>query len=136
MKSPKPSLRSRLQKKKDFMVEVGINNNIDTVIVDTGAGVSLCGTLQAKKWGMLSKLVQSKVKLKPYNSLPIPIHGISRCAVTFGATSVPIEWHVISGSCEPILAGDKAIQLGIINFNPTSESFKPIRLINPEIPTV
>ena len=70
----------------------------------------------SKKMDMLHKLVLSNVKIKPYNGPPIPVYGEVMCAVTFGANSVPVKWHIISGSCEPILAGNIAIQLGIIQF--------------------
>ena len=60
---------------KDFKVQVVINNNLDTVVADTGARISVCGTAQARKWGMLNKLVPSNVKIKPYNSPPIPVYG-------------------------------------------------------------
>ena len=117
---------------KDFKVQVLINNNLDTVVADTGARISVCGTAQARKWGMLNKLVPSNVKIKPYNSPPIPVYGEVRCAVTFGSTSVPVKWHIISGSCEPILAGHIALQLGIIQFNSQPNAFQPILMIDSE----
>ncbi|ESP05193.1 hypothetical protein LOTGIDRAFT_152003 [Lottia gigantea] len=99
-------------------------------IADTGACVSVCGTSQAKRWNLLDKLVSSKVRIKPYMSNPISVHGTAICSVTFGSISVPVEWQVISGFCEPILSGDKALQLGIINFSPKAEIFFPIHSID------
>ena len=81
---------------------------------------------------MLGKMISSKVRIKPYNSTPIPVHGQARCAVTFGQTSVPVMWHIISGSCEPILAGKMALQLGIIDFNANPDTFHPILMIDAE----
>ncbi|ESP03022.1 hypothetical protein LOTGIDRAFT_156980 [Lottia gigantea] len=109
-----------------LLSSVIINNQLDHVVADTGACVSVCGTSQAKRWNLLDKLVSSKVRIKPYMSNPIAVHGNAICSVTFGSISVPVEWHVISGFCEPILSGDKALQLGIINFSPKAETFFPI----------
>ena len=75
-------------------------------------------------------MTPSKVKIKPYNSKIIPVYGIARCAVSFGGTSVPFEWHIISSSCEPILSGDRTLQLGIINFNAEPSTFQPILMID------
>ena len=41
-------------------------------------------------------------------------------------------WHIISGSCEPILAGKMALQLGIIDFNANPDTFHPILMIDAE----
>ena len=100
------------------------------MIADTGAKISVCGTTQAKKWNLLLKIVPSKMKIKPYSSLSLPVHGEARCAVTFGETSIPVNWHVISGSCEPILAGHTALQLGIIEFNHKPHVFQPILMVD------
>ena len=81
---------------------------------------------------VLGKMIPSKVRIKPYKSTPIPVHGQARCAVTFGQTSVPVMWHIISGSCEPILAGKMALQLGIIDFNANPDTFHPILMIDAE----
>ena len=79
---------------------------------------------------MWHKMVKSKVKIKPYKSEPIPVQGEVRCAVTFGETSVPVIWHIISGSCEPILAGSVAMQLGIISFTQQPTIFHPVTMIH------
>ena len=106
--------------KKDFKVQVIIHNSLDTVIADMGAKIRVCGT--SKKVGTFGQ----KKKIKPYHSPPTPVHGEARCAVTFGFSSVPVIWHIISRSCEPILDGNTAMQLGIITFNPQPEVFKPV----------
>ena len=77
-------------------------------------------------------MVPSQAKLKPYNSSPIPVLGTARCAVTFGSTSIPVEWHIISGSCEPILSGNSALHLGIIKFNSEPNMFHPVLMIDSE----
>ena len=92
-----PKLKSNLS--SDFRAPVVINNCYDKPLSDTGAKVSVCGTVQARKWNILNRMVPSNAKLKPYNSSPIPVLGIARCAVTFGSTSIPVEWHIISGTC-------------------------------------
>ena len=56
-------LGSRVVNKSDFLVQVIVNNSLDTVIVGTGTHVSVCGTQQAKKWNLLAKLVPSSAKI-------------------------------------------------------------------------
>ena len=114
----------------DFKATVVVNNNLSSPLADTGAKVSVCGTVQAKRWNLLSRMVPSAAKLKPYNSSPIPVLGVSRCAVTFGSTSIPVEWHIISGSCEPILDGNSALRLGIISFNSSAGIFHPVLMVD------
>ena len=114
----------------DFKAEVVVNNTLFSVIADTGARVSVCGSKQAKKWGLLEKMKPSNTKIKPYNSEPIKVSGVSRCAVTFGTRSTPVLWHIIRGSCEPILGGNPAVQLGILKFNKQPETMLPIHLID------
>ena len=74
----------------DFKTEVVVNNFLATVIPDTGAKVSVCGTKQAEKWNLLEKMLPSKTKLKPYNSEPIKVEGVVRCAVSFGKRTIPV----------------------------------------------
>ena len=126
----KPQLKNT--KTSDFNVQVVVNNHLDRLVADTGAKISVCGTTQARKWGILDRMVHSKVKIKPYNSEPIPVFGEARCAVTFGRTSIPVNWHIISGSCEPILSGNAALQLGIIQFNKSADIIQPILMIEKE----
>ena len=123
-----------ITKRKDFKSHVMVNNRLAKVTSDTGAKVSVCGTKQAKEWDLLSRMVPSKMTLKPYQSTPIPVHGEARCSVTFGSTSIPVVWHIISGSCEPILAGYACEELGIIQFKESPEPFQPIRMITSEVP--
>ena len=124
--SPKPRLKSA---KNDFSVQVMINNHLDRVIADTGARISVCGTTQARKWGILGRLTPSKVKVKPYNSDPIEVYGEARCSVTYGSTSIPVIWHVISGNSEAILSGNSSLQLGIIEFKRVDDTYQPILMI-------
>ena len=114
---------------KEYKSTVMVNNRLARVTADTGAKVSVCGTKQAKEWGLLSRMTPSKTTLKPYQSSPIRVHGESRCAVTFGSSSIPVNWHIISGSCEPILSGAASEQLGIIQFKESPEPFQPIRMV-------
>ena len=44
---PQPALKSKQH--KDYKVQVMVNNSLTSVIADTGAKVSVCGTLQAKR---------------------------------------------------------------------------------------
>ena len=89
--APRCKLLSKLENKNDFKCEVIINNKLDTVVADTGARVSVCGTNQPKRWKVLDRMTPSKVKIKPYYGKVIPVYGIPRCAVSFGSTSIPVE---------------------------------------------
>ena len=129
---PKPKMLSNATNKNDFKVEIVVHNQLVTVIADTGAKISVCGTVQAAKWGLLSKMTPSKATIKPYQSPTIPVHGIAKSAATFGNTSIPVDWHIISGSCEPILAGNAAVELGIIKFTKLADTFHPVRMIGIE----
>ena len=113
----------------DFQFEMIINNHFDTVLADTGAAVSVCGSKQADRWGLLDRMSKSAIKIKPYKSQPIPTLGSSTCAVTVGTRTVPVQWHIIDEDCEPVLAGKKAVQLGLIKLSPRSETHVPIRMI-------
>ena len=105
------------QYKGDFKVEVVVNNTLATVIADTGAKVSVCSLEQAKKWKLTGKTFSTNTKLKPFNSDPIKVERQAICAVIFGSNSVPVKWQIIAAECEPILAGNPARVLGIIEFN-------------------
>ena len=72
----------------------------------------------------------SNIKLKPFNSQPIKVEGQAICAVTFGANSVPVKWYIIADDCEPILAGNSAIALGIITLNQKEGIITPINMIH------
>ena len=127
--APKPKLLSTSSSRNEFSVQVVVNNALDKVLADTGAKVIVCGTVQARKWGILNKMVESKVRIQPYKSDPIPVYGTARCAVSFGTTIIPVDWHIISGSCEPILSGTASRQLSIIRFNATPDTYEPIHMI-------
>ena len=72
LNAPKPKLRHRHNNNNnEFSVQVIINNSLDKVLADTGAKVSVCGTVQAANWGILDKLVPSQIKIQPYKSAPI-----------------------------------------------------------------
>ena len=98
----KPKLST---KNNNFKVQVIANNNLTSVIVDAGAKISVCGTSQANKGNLFSRMVPSKVKIKRYNRILTPVQGEARCAVSFGKSSLTVVWHIISGYCETILSG-------------------------------
>ena len=125
----KTSTTPSMQSHHDFKVEVIVNNSLVSLIADTGARISVCSMREAEKWGILPKMIPSKAKIKPYNSDPIPVQGVARCAVTFGTRSIPVIWHIIQGVCEPILSGNAAVQLGILHFNENPQTLIPIHLI-------
>ena len=128
-----PTLKS--PRCKEYKVQVMVNNSLTSVIADTGAKVSVCGTSQARRGNLLSKMTPSTTNIKPYNSPSLPVYGEARCSVTFGSTSVPVVWHILSGSCEPILAGHLCEQLGIISFNESPPSHHPVRMIYANAPS-
>ena len=120
-------------KNQEFSVEVVVNGCITSVTADTGARVSVCGKAEASKWNLLQRMVPTPVRIKPYNSPAVPTEGVARCAVTFGSTSIPVEWFILEGKCEPILSGMAAVNLGIIEFTKTPPIYKPINMINTEL---
>ena len=115
---------------QEFSVEVVVNGVITSVTADTGAKVSVCGKHEASRWNLLERMVPTSVRIKPYNSPAVPTEGMSRCSVTFGSTSIPVEWFILEGRCEPILSGTAAVNLGIIQFTNVPPIYKPINMIN------
>ena len=116
-------------KSNDFKVQLLVNNHLDTVLADTGAGISVCGLKTARKWNLLDKMCDSKVRIKPYNSDVISTEGVSTCGVSFGDRTIPVQWYIIKDSCEPILAGKMAEHLGIIEFKNKPNVIMPINMI-------
>ena len=92
-------------KESTYNINLIVNKNLTSVIADSGAKISVYNTSQANKWNLLSRMVPSKVKIKPYNSTPTPVHREARHAVSLGKSAVPAVWHIISGSCQPVLSG-------------------------------
>ena len=128
----KPEYKRQISKGnvQEFKVQVVTNGSLATVTADTGARVSVCGKEEARKWNLLQKMTPTAVRIKPYNSESIPVLGKARCAVTFGETSIPVEWYILQGKCEPILSGSAAVQLGIVNFTKVPPVYQPIHMIN------
>ena len=75
----------------NYKVQVMINNHLDHVLADTGANVSVCGKDLARKWDLLDRKCETRVKIKPYKSEVIPTMGVSTCGVTFGDRTVPVR---------------------------------------------
>ena len=117
---------------EDFKVHVVLNGNVSSVLADTGAKISVCGKSDARRWNLLQKMIPTNVKIKPYghNTSLIQPLGVSKCTVTFGSRSMPVDWYIIEDGCEPILAGRKAELLGIIKFSTRSTVFSPINMIS------
>ena len=113
----------------DFKVQLVINNKLDTVLADTGAKISVCSKKQEEKWGILERVTPTRDRIKPYKSPVIPTIGEARCSVSFGARSIPVKWHIIEESCQPVLAGGHAKQLGIISFQRMPETLMPVNPI-------
>lgn len=106
-------------------MQVVVNNHLDTILADAGAKISVYSFNEAKKWKLLDRITKVIVKIKPYNSLVITATGGTRCSVSFGDSSVSVEWHIIEARCEPKLAGKKAKQLGTIMFTTLPSIFQP-----------
>ena len=65
---PQTNLRyARKLPNNEFSVQVVVNNTLDKVLAYTGAKVSVCGTIQAARWGILDKLVPSEVKIQQFS---------------------------------------------------------------------
>ena len=86
-------------------------------MIDTGAKVSVCGMKHTKSWGIFDKLKPSSAKIHPYNSVPIKVRGTALCSDTYNDRTVPVEFYVLPGSCQPILEGIKAVHLQIISID-------------------
>ena len=115
-------------KTRDFNAQFVINNNLATVLADIGASISVCVREEAQKWNPLPRIFPTTTKIKPYKSPTMPVTGIGKCAVTFGSTSIPMVWHIIDKPCEPVLAGQSAVQLGIIQFDAKPEVYQPVQM--------
>ena len=135
VKSDPPLHKHVTSNNGDFKVQVVSNGTLTSVVADTGARVSVCGSQEAKQWNLIERMTPTSAKIKPYNSSPIPVAGIAKCSVTFGTTSIPVDWYILRGKCEPILSGEAAVQLGIINFTNNPTTFQPIHMINTELPS-
>jgi len=70
---------------------------------------------------------------KTIQHTPIDVYCIARCAVTFGATSISVEWHILSGSCDPIISRAESSQLAIVQFNSKPSTYQPILMINQQL---
>ena len=55
-------------KPRDFKAQLVVNNSLATVLADTGASISVCGKEQACKWNLLTRMINTNAKIKPYNS--------------------------------------------------------------------
>ena len=110
-----------------------MNNTLTTVTADTGAKVSVYNLQKVKKWKLTEKMFPSNTRLKPFNSNPIKIEGQTIFDVTFGSNSVPVKWHIIASGCQPILAGNSATALGIIEFNHKQGILAPINMIDNDL---
>ena len=114
----------------NFQCRLIVNNNSAQLLVDTGAKVSVCGMKQASEWGILNRIIPSTIRIYPYRSDPIQIRGTALCSVSFKDRSIPVNFHILPGSCQPILAGTTALQLKIITFDGSDESYNPILMID------
>ena len=50
-------------KNNDFQVQIIVNNNLASVIADTGAKINVCDTSKANKWNLFLRMVPSKLKI-------------------------------------------------------------------------
>jgi len=119
----------RIGTTEDFKVQLLINNHLDTVLADTRADISVCGLDMAKKWNLLEGMCKTNAKIRPYKSVPISAIGVGTCGVSFGDRTVPVQWHIIEESCEPILSGKKASHLEIVKYNQSPKILMPVNMI-------
>ena len=117
----------------DFKALFQVNNRLMKLLINTGAKVSVCGMKQAKTLGLLDKMRLSSATIHPNNSEPIKVRGIPICAVTYKDRTVPVEFYILPGSSEAILAGDKGIQLKVMtidkNVAKTDDVFNPVSML-------
>ena len=95
-------------KKNDFKKNLLVNNHLVKILIDTGAKVSVCGEQQEKLWEIYDKMKPSFAKIHPYKYAPIKVTGTALCFVSFKNRTVPVEFYILPGSCDPILDGNKA----------------------------
>ena len=137
VKSGKKKFRTRptVDTDVDFKFRLVINNKVVQILADTGAKISVCGEKQARAWGTFDRMVPSKVKILPYCSDPIQVMGVATCGVTYNDRTVPVHFHILPGSCSPILAGTSAVQLSIISLadrDGSNSVFNPVNMIHTE----
>ena len=70
------------RRKVDFHTVVKVNDQEVNVLVDTGADVNVMGKTTAEKLGI--KYDKSKIKLRPYGSKPLRVHGVYNGPISFG----------------------------------------------------
>ena len=93
--------------------------------------MSVSGEQQAKLWRIYDKVKPFFAKIHPYNSAPINVTGTALCSVSFKNRTVPVEFYILPGSCDPILDGNKAEQLKIISLDKDDNHiFNPILMIS------
>ena len=95
-------------KKNDFKKNLLVNNHLVKILIDTGAKVSVCGEQQEKLWEIYDKMKPSFAKIHRYKYAPIKVTGTALCFVSFKNRTVPVEFYILPGSCDPILDGNKA----------------------------
>ena len=102
-------------------------------MIDTGAKVSVCGEQQAKIWRIYDKMRPYFAKIHPYNSAPIKVTNTTLRSVSFKNRAVPVEFYILSGSCDPILEGNKAEHLKIISLDKDDDNiFNPVLISSQE----
>ena len=103
------------------------NSNIVRMSIDNGAKISVFGVKQAALPGLLDRLQLWKAKIYPYNLQPISVKWTALCSVTYKNRTVPIEFFVLPGSCQPVIDSFRAVQIKIITMDKNDISFNPVK---------
>ena len=91
----------------------------------------MCGKQQAKLWGIYGKMKPFFSKIHLYNSAPIKVTGTALCFINFKNRTVPVEFYILPGSCDPILDRNKAKQLKISSLDKDDNHiFNPVLMIS------
>ena len=99
-----------------YEVDVVINGQTTKVFADTGADINVMSKAAAKKLGL--KLCKSKMKIKPYGSLPVKCKGCYIGTIMYGDQVVNTCIYVVKQDLETLLSGRVCEELGIIQFTP------------------
>ena len=99
------------------------------LLIGTGADLNVMGKTTAEKLGI--KHDKSKIKLSPYGSKPLRVHGVYNGPISFGDSETKSEIYIVKHNLETLISGDTAEKLGIITFHP--DELYPVNLVDKDI---
>ena len=80
-------------KDDDIIAKIVLNGFVCSVLDDTGAEISVCGSANVCEWKHLDRMLDTKMKIKPYGRDTPLIYpkGVCECALTFRSRSIPVD---------------------------------------------